>query len=106
MIFDIHICRDVQAERSTRETKDVCVSKQLSCCADCSENFDKEVQSIPSSTNIQHKSSLPSWLQKYREETTRNTLKIDQVNFSLFNIINLGQFSNLEHFCVGQCYTN
>ncbi|XP_015876484.2 protein SMAX1-LIKE 3 [Ziziphus jujuba] len=76
--LSLNLDRDVQAERSTRETKDVCVSKQLSCCADCSENFDKEVQSIPSSTNIQHKSSLPSWLQKYREETTRNTLKIDQ----------------------------
>lgn len=76
---------------STRETIDSSsVGKQLSCCADCSENFDKEVQSIPFSTTTHNKSSLPSWLQKYREETLRNTVNIDQVNFYL--LLNLQRF--------------
>ncbi|KAF3434443.1 hypothetical protein FNV43_RR25546 [Rhamnella rubrinervis] len=52
--------------------------KQLSCCANCSDNFDKEVQNIPYSSTIHNKSSLPSWLQKYRDESRRNSTVNDQ----------------------------
>ncbi|CAN4126388.1 unnamed protein product [Withania somnifera] len=49
------------------------VEKQLNCCADCLANFNKEAKTI---TSIQVKtesttcssSSLPLWLQKYKEE--------------------------------------
>lgn len=48
------------------------VEKNLTCCADCLANFNKEAKTI---TSIQVKtestyssSSLPLWLQKYKEE--------------------------------------
>lgn len=62
--------------------------KQLSCCASCSENFDKEIQGIPfTSSTIHNKSNLPSWLQKYREESGRNSAVNNQVNYFLFLVV-------------------
>ncbi|OIT39012.1 PREDICTED: protein SMAX1-LIKE 3-like [Nicotiana attenuata] len=50
------------------------VEKQLTCCADCLANFKREAKTISSiqvkteSTTTYSSSSLPSWLQKYKEE--------------------------------------
>ncbi|KAJ7970664.1 Protein SMAX1-LIKE 3 [Quillaja saponaria] len=48
------------------------VRKHLSCCTDCSVNFEKEAQSL--TTCVRKKdstttSNLPSWLQPYKEES-------------------------------------
>ncbi|XP_009588732.1 protein SMAX1-LIKE 3 [Nicotiana tabacum] len=47
------------------------VKKQLTCCADCLANFNREAKSInvvkTESTTFYSSSSLPSWLQKYKE---------------------------------------
>ncbi|KAK2971285.1 hypothetical protein RJ640_001311 [Escallonia rubra] len=53
--------------------------KQLTCCADCSFNFTREARSV---ANIMHSesitattcSSLPSWLQRHKEENRKQTL--------------------------------
>ncbi|KAJ8551626.1 hypothetical protein K7X08_021641 [Anisodus acutangulus] len=50
------------------------VEKSLTCCADCLANFNKEAKTITSiqvkteSTTTYSSSSLPLWLQKYKEE--------------------------------------
>ncbi|XP_077234429.1 double Clp-N motif-containing P-loop nucleoside triphosphate hydrolases superfamily protein [Tasmannia lanceolata] len=49
------------------------VEKQLTCCADCMTKFEKEAQGL---RNNNHEattitSSLPSWLQQYKEENKR-----------------------------------
>ncbi|KAF8395454.1 hypothetical protein HHK36_019400 [Tetracentron sinense] len=50
-------------------------TKQLTCCADCSANFEKETRSLASSTHNNDSttttSSLPTWLQQYKEENKR-----------------------------------
>ncbi|XP_010262964.1 PREDICTED: protein SMAX1-LIKE 3-like [Nelumbo nucifera] len=48
------------------------VEKQLSCCSDCSAKFEMEVRSLTSSSHNQD-SSLPSWLQQYKDENKRLT---------------------------------
>ncbi|MCD7457438.1 hypothetical protein HAX54_035086 [Datura stramonium] len=50
------------------------VEKKLNCCADCLANFNREAKTITSiqvkteSTTTYSSSSLPLWLQKYKEE--------------------------------------
>ncbi|PON84373.1 Butenolide signaling repressing protein-like [Trema orientale] len=63
----IKASKDKSGQLVLLETADE--NKNLSCCADCSCNFDKH------NTNSSTISSLPSWLQKYREENKRNTSK-------------------------------
>ncbi|XP_030449573.1 protein SMAX1-LIKE 3-like isoform X2 [Syzygium oleosum] len=60
-------------------------NNQLACCSDCMLNFDKEVQTVRNkldSINTSSSSSLPSWLQQYKDEKTRDT-----VNFQ--NCVNI-----------------
>ncbi|XP_010246734.1 PREDICTED: protein SMAX1-LIKE 3-like [Nelumbo nucifera] len=53
--------------------------KQLTCCSDCSAKFETEVRSLTSSSHnhdsitTSSTSSLPSWLQQYKNESKRNT---------------------------------
>ncbi|KAL3523670.1 hypothetical protein ACH5RR_016504 [Cinchona calisaya] len=47
--------------------------KHLTCCADCVANFKREARSIPSRAPLESGSSLPSWLQQYKEEKRRET---------------------------------
>uniref|UniRef100_A0A5B7A8U5 Clp R domain-containing protein n=1 Tax=Davidia involucrata TaxID=16924 RepID=A0A5B7A8U5_DAVIN len=55
------------------------VEKHLTCCTDCSANFNREASSIASSTlnyestTTSTSSSLPSWLQQYKEENRKQT---------------------------------
>lgn len=53
--------------------------KYLSCCADCLANFNKEAKSISRNNLENASSSLPSWLQKYKEEKKEDT-NDEQVN--------------------------
>ncbi|XP_016486707.1 protein SMAX1-LIKE 3-like [Nicotiana tabacum] len=52
------------------------VKKQLTCCADCLANFNREAKSInvvkTESTTFYSSPSLPSWLQKYKEVNTQD----------------------------------
>ncbi|CAI9091394.1 OLC1v1026417C1 [Oldenlandia corymbosa var. corymbosa] len=55
--------------------------KNLNCCADCVANFRREARSISSSdsiTNNNTSSSLPLWLQEYKDEKRRETINHDQ----------------------------
>ncbi|KAL6336926.1 hypothetical protein AAG906_036240 [Vitis piasezkii] len=47
--------------------------KQLTCCADCSANFENEARSIPTSTcnSDSTTSTLPTWLQQYKDENKK-----------------------------------
>ncbi|KAF2323815.1 hypothetical protein GH714_042400 [Hevea brasiliensis] len=47
--------------------------KQLTCCADCTAKFETEAQSLQTSTcnSESPTSSLPAWLQQYKNETKR-----------------------------------
>ncbi|KAI6670053.1 hypothetical protein NL676_004938 [Syzygium grande] len=52
-------------------------NNQLACCSDCMLNFDKEAQTVRNkldSINTSSSSSLPSWLQQYKDEKTRDTI--------------------------------
>ncbi|XP_061354662.1 protein SMAX1-LIKE 3-like [Gastrolobium bilobum] len=61
------------------------VHKYLTCCRDCSLNFEKEAQSIPSSIRKKEcTSSLPTWLQNFKEE--RSLIMEDQENRKLKDI--------------------
>ncbi|KAJ7974807.1 Protein SMAX1-LIKE 3 [Quillaja saponaria] len=63
------------------------VAKNLTCCADCLINFEKEAQSISSSIRKESTNtpSLPSWLQHYKDE--RSYTGDDQ------------EFANLKDLC-------
>ncbi|KAK9122870.1 hypothetical protein Sjap_012472 [Stephania japonica] len=56
--------------------------QQLTCCTDCSIKFETEARSLVTSAHnspaISTTSSLPSWLQQYKEERTRPTTSNDQ----------------------------
>ncbi|OVA07122.1 hypothetical protein BVC80_1289g39 [Macleaya cordata] len=59
------------------------VEKQLTCCADCSIKFQTEARSLVTSTTHDSTtssptSSLPSWLQQYKEENKRLTTRDQQ----------------------------
>ncbi|KAK6942539.1 Clp, repeat (R) domain [Dillenia turbinata] len=57
--------------------------KQLSCCADCSAKFETEARSLQSSCSSDSTTStLPSWLQQYKNENKR-LLNNDQDNIPL-----------------------
>lgn len=68
----LHSCNKARAE------------KYLSCCADCLANFNKEARSVTRNNNLEAtgsvhgSSSLPSWLQQYKEEKQRETIEHDQ----------------------------
>ncbi|KAA8534584.1 hypothetical protein F0562_032157 [Nyssa sinensis] len=55
------------------------LEKHLTCCVDCSANFNREAHSIASGTLkyessiTSTSSSLPSWLQQYKEENRKQT---------------------------------
>lgn len=53
--------------------------KYLTCCADCLANFNKEARSVTTTSSINGGSSLPSWLQQYKEEKQMETFEDDQV---------------------------
>ncbi|XP_048140505.1 protein SMAX1-LIKE 3-like isoform X1 [Rhodamnia argentea] len=56
-------------------------NNQLACCSDCMLNFDKEVQTVRNkldSINTSSSSSLPSWLQQYKDEKTRDVVDFQQ----------------------------
>ncbi|KAA8539101.1 hypothetical protein F0562_025793 [Nyssa sinensis] len=57
------------------------VEKHLTCCTDCSANFNREAASSIASSTLNYEStttstssSLPSWLQQYKEENRRQTI--------------------------------
>ncbi|XP_068663487.1 protein SMAX1-LIKE 3-like [Aristolochia californica] len=52
------------------------VEKQLNCCSDCLGKFENEAQSLANSSGHESaitSSTLPSWLQQYKEENRRLT---------------------------------
>ncbi|KAM7463784.1 hypothetical protein LguiA_031905 [Lonicera macranthoides] len=60
------------------------LEKHLTCCADCSNNFTREAQRIVNniheneSTITSSNSSLPSWLQQYKEQNRKRTLDVQE----------------------------
>ncbi|XP_024971024.1 protein SMAX1-LIKE 3-like [Cynara cardunculus var. scolymus] len=60
--------------------------KMLTCCGECSVNFTREARTITSygrtnrsiTTATTTGSTLPSWLQQYKEENSRQTINYDQ----------------------------
>lgn len=59
--------------------------KMLTCCGECSVNFTREARTITSYgrtngsiTTTTTGSTLPSWLQQYKEENSRQTINYDQ----------------------------
>ncbi|CAJ1967979.1 unnamed protein product [Sphenostylis stenocarpa] len=63
------------------------VRKQLTCCRDCSLNFEKEAKSIASSITISNRdctTSLPTWLKNCKEE--RSHVMDNQENAKLRDI--------------------
>lgn len=80
-----HCFSDFQAqERSKVIFKDVSfedragIRKHLTCCRDCSLNFEKEAQSIANSISKKVcTTSLPTWLQNCKQE--RSHIMEDQV---------------------------
>ncbi|KAF8403358.1 hypothetical protein HHK36_011460 [Tetracentron sinense] len=78
---------DLQGQFRSKRAGDGCswsllesgVEKQLTCCVDCSAKFEKEARSLSSSihndstTTTSTTSSLPTWLQQYKEENKRLT---------------------------------
>lgn len=64
------------------------VEKNLTCCKECLASYNKEAQSIALSTSSYYNeystttsisSSLPSWLQKYKQENKSSQTTHDQV---------------------------
>ncbi|KAJ1432429.1 P-loop containing nucleoside triphosphate hydrolase [Sesbania bispinosa] len=60
------------------------VHKHLTCCRDCSLNFEKEAQSIAFSASMSKTTSLPTWLQNCKEE--RSDIMDNQENSKLRDI--------------------
>ncbi|CAL5363316.1 unnamed protein product [Camellia sinensis] len=62
------------------------VEKNLTCCTDCLANFNREAQNIASnncyneSTTTSTCSSLPSWLQQYKDENRIKTINDQEFN--------------------------
>ncbi|KAK4430726.1 protein SMAX1-LIKE 3 [Sesamum alatum] len=54
------------------------IKNQLTFCSDCSVNFKKEAQAVMSSKQEPSSSSLPSWLQQYKDENRKQTNNVDQ----------------------------
>ncbi|KAK6135935.1 hypothetical protein DH2020_030318 [Rehmannia glutinosa] len=59
------------------------IKQHLICCSDCSENFKKEAQGVIMSTKQEFVTStstsrLPSWLQKYKDESRKQIINVDQ----------------------------
>ncbi|PKI43024.1 hypothetical protein CRG98_036602 [Punica granatum] len=75
--LSLNLDSDLQADSKSNVLIDV--EKSLTCCKDCTLNFDKDVQAIGSveikdSTNeTSVSSSLPSWLQQYKNEKSRDS---------------------------------
>ncbi|CAK9150757.1 unnamed protein product [Ilex paraguariensis] len=69
--FGSKVSRDESSRLNGHE-----VEKHLNCCADCSANFKIEARSIVKneSTTTSTSSSLPSWLQQYKEENRTRTI--------------------------------
>ncbi|KAL8159653.1 hypothetical protein V2J09_001190 [Rumex salicifolius] len=54
-------------------------SAHLSCCSDCSANFHREAQYLALSVRkMESRESLPSWLQKCKEESIEESMSDDQ----------------------------
>lgn len=67
-------------------------NKQLTCCADCSAKFEAEARSLQSSScnSDSTTSSLPAWLQQYKNEkkaTLSNNDKVIIINHHLLHSI-------------------
>ncbi|KAK9170330.1 hypothetical protein Syun_002470 [Stephania yunnanensis] len=85
---------DLQGQFQGRRSEDVSAAawpllenagiekQQLTCCTDCSIKFETEARSLVTSAHnspaISTTSSLPSWLQQYKEENIRPTRSNDQ----------------------------
>ncbi|KAK6135983.1 hypothetical protein DH2020_030255 [Rehmannia glutinosa] len=59
------------------------IKQHLICCPDCSENFKKEAQGVIMSNKQEFITStstsrLPSWLQKYKDESRKQITNVDQ----------------------------
>ncbi|KAJ9546014.1 hypothetical protein OSB04_025721 [Centaurea solstitialis] len=56
--------------------------KMLTCCGECSVNFTREARTVTSygrtNGSVSTGSTLPSWLQQYKEENSRQTINYDQ----------------------------
>ncbi|KAL0303669.1 UNVERIFIED_CONTAM: protein SMAX1-LIKE 3 [Sesamum radiatum] len=55
------------------------VKNQLNFCSDCSVNFKKEAQAVMSSKQEPSSSSLPTWLQQYKDENRRVDQECDKL---------------------------
>ncbi|KAL3838163.1 hypothetical protein ACJIZ3_022754 [Penstemon smallii] len=59
------------------------IKKQLICCSDCSVNFNREAEAVMSGnkqdfTTYSSNSSLPLWLQQYKDENIKKRITFDQ----------------------------
>ncbi|KAJ1394992.1 P-loop containing nucleoside triphosphate hydrolase [Sesbania bispinosa] len=68
------------------------VRKHLTCCRDCSLNFEKEAQSIAFSASISKTTSLPTWLQNCKEERSdimdnqrKSSLHLSHLNWPIIS---------------------
>lgn len=91
LIIFLYFFSDLQDQFRSKESRDgsswlnkTGVEKRLTCCEDCSANFTREARSIAiidrnnESTTTSTSSSLPSWLQQYKEESKKHNIN-DQV---------------------------
>ncbi|KAM7532255.1 hypothetical protein LguiB_035665 [Lonicera macranthoides] len=85
--LSLNLESDLQDQFKSKESRDgsswlnkTRVEKRLTCCEDCSANFTREARSIAiidhnnESTTTSTSSSLPSWLQQYKEESKRHNI--------------------------------
>ncbi|OIW01734.1 hypothetical protein TanjilG_03872 [Lupinus angustifolius] len=102
--LSLNLDSDFQAkERSKEIFKDVLfedrarIRKNLTCCKDCSQNFEKEAQSIANSISKKVSTTkLPTWLQNCKQE--RSHIMEDQENARLEEICKKwNSFCNLVH---------
>ncbi|KAL6953756.1 hypothetical protein U1Q18_049684 [Sarracenia purpurea var. burkii] len=90
--LSLNLERDLLGQFQSKESGEVSnwleikfgVGKNLTCCTDCLSKFNKEAQSMATNTYYKEStatstsSSLPSWLQQYKEESKRKTINNDQ----------------------------
>ncbi|XP_047976317.1 protein SMAX1-LIKE 3-like [Salvia hispanica] len=54
------------------------MKKHLVCCWDCADSFKKEAQAVISSGGEDASSTLPSWLQQYKDEKRKELISFNQ----------------------------
>lgn len=72
--------RNKIGEGSNNNNNKARAEKYLTCCTDCLANFNKEARSVTTTSSINGSSSLPSWLQQYKQEKQMEAFEDDQVH--------------------------